>query len=360
MQRVVAVISVETDNDGMNMNRYRKQMLFSEVGEEGQRALLNSRVAVVGCGALGSVIAQTIVRAGVGFVRVIDRDFVDLSNLQRQVLYDEADVAQRLPKAIAAERKLRQINSEVDIEGIVADVHHENILSFIEDTDLILDGTDNFEIRYLINDAAVERGIPWVHGGCIGSHGQVMTIIPGKTPCFRCLMPEIPDPGSSETCDTAGVLAAAIQVVAALQVVDAMKLMLGQQDTIPSVLQIVDVWDGSLRRLDLSKLNENQSCPCCSGAERVWLAGERGSQSSVLCGRNSVQLTPPTKMSLSLAELESRLSSQGEVKNNSFLLIFRPQDSPRELTIFQNGRAIITGTEDLTEARQLYARYLGN
>lgn len=342
------------------MERYRKQILFHGVGEEGQKALLNSRVALIGCGALGSVIAQTVVRAGFGFVRIVDRDFVDLSNLQRQVLYDESDVEERLPKVVAAARKLKQINSEITIEPVLKDVTCENILSLIEDVDLIIDGTDNFEIRFLINDAAVEKKIPWIHAGCVGSHGQVMTIIPGETPCLRCLMPDIPDPGSAETCDTAGVLASAIQVVSSLQVVDAIKLLTGQRELISQSLTIVDVWEGTFRKLDVSNLNTNHSCPCCSGADRQWLNGEKGSQSTVLCGRNSVQISPAGKLGLTFKQLEEKLKSLGEVKNNSFLLIFKPSDSDHEFTIFQNGRAIISGTEDLSEARQLYTRYLGN
>lgn len=335
-------------------------MLFAPIGTEGQHKFLNSRVAVIGCGALGSALAQTIVRAGIGFVRLVDRDFVDLSNLQRQVLYDEEDVRQRLPKAEAAARKLRQVNSEISIEPHVADVTAENILRLVHDVDLILDGTDNFEVRFLINDASVETGIPWVHGGCIGSHGQVLTILPGQSACLRCLMPEIPDPGSTETCDTAGVIAPAIQVIASLQVVEAMKLLSGQREQVGKQLTIVDVWDGTLRQLDVSKLREAGNCPCCQQGDRSWLRGERGSQSSVLCGRNSVQLSPPAQMSLSFQELEQRLQSLGEVRNNSFLLIFKPHDSEHELTIFPTGRAIISGTEEVSEARHLYTRFVGN
>ena len=344
----------------VDMERYRKQILFDGIGEAGQQRLLESRVALIGCGALGSVIAQTLVRAGIGFVRLVDRDFVDLSNLQRQVLYDEQDVEQRLPKVIAAAEKLRRINRLIEIEPVLADVTCDNIAEFINDVDLIFDGTDNFEIRFLINDAAMEAGIPWIHAGCVGSHGQVMSIIPGETPCLRCLMPEIPDPGSAETCDTAGVLASAIQVVASLQVVDGLKLLTGQRELISSSLTIVDVWEGTLRKLDVSKLNQDQSCPCCSGGDRAWLRGEKGSHSTVLCGRNAVQISPPGKMSLSFDELQRRLQPLGEVQNNSFLLVFKPHESGHELTIFQNGRAMIGGTEDLSEARQLYARYLGN
>lgn len=353
----VGTISIDSTH---MYERYRKQVLFAGVGETGQAALLQSRVALVGCGALGSVVAQTLVRAGVGFVRLIDRDFVDLSNLQRQVLYDEADVRERLPKVVAARRKLTQINSDIKIEAVVADVTYRNILELISDVDLIIDGTDNFEVRFLINDAAVECKIPWIHAGCVGSHGQVMTIIPGESPCLRCLMPEIPDPGSAETCDTAGVLAAAIQIVASLQVVDAMKLLTGQRALISPSLTIVDVWEGTFRKLNLARLNAEKNCPCCSGSDRAWLHGETGSQSTVLCGRNSVQISPPTKMTVSFTDLEKRLQESGTVKNNSFLLIFSPRESDHELTIFQNGRAIITGTEDLTEARQLYTRYLGH
>ena len=341
------------------MERYKKQILFHGIGIEGQQQLLQSHVTLIGCGALGSVIAQTLTRAGVGFLRLVDRDFVDLSNLQRQVLYDEQDVSDRLPKAVAAAKKLRQINSQIEIESIVADVTFKNILDLFAGADLIIDGTDNFEVRYLINDAAMECGTPWIHAGCVGSHGQVMTIIPGETPCLRCLLPEIPDPGSSETCDSAGVLAPAINVIASLQVIDALKLLTGRPNLISRSLTIVDVWDASLRKLDISKLNADQSCRCCSGTERDWLKGERGSQSTILCGRNAVQLTPSTAMSLTFQELESRLKPLGEVFNNSFLLIFKPSESEHELTIFQNGRAIISGTEDLSEARQLYTRYIG-
>lgn len=340
-------------------DRYRKQVLFDGIGAAGQARLLEARVALIGCGALGSAIAQQLARAGVGMLRLIDRDFVDLSNLQRQVLYDEQDVAERLPKVVAAARKLEKVNSEISIEPQLVDVTWENILGLIQDVDLIIDGTDNFEIRFLINDAAVEQQTPWIHAGCIGSHGQVMTIIPGSGPCLRCLMPEIPDPGSTETCDTAGVLSPAIQVVASLQVVDALKFLTGQADLISRSLTIVDVWEGTLRKLDVSKLNQDGTCPCCSGGDRVWLRGDQGSQTTVLCGRNAVQISPPVAMSLTFKQLEERLNGAGAVRNNSFLLIFQPNESEHEFTIFPNGRAIISGTEDLSEARHLYSRYLG-
>ncbi len=339
--------------------RYRKQILFDGLGETGQERLCRSRVVVIGCGALGSVILELLVRAGVGFVRFVDRDFVELSNLQRQVLYDESDVAHKLPKVIAASQKLAKINSEIILEPIVQDVTYEGILDLIRDVDCILDGTDNFETRFLINDAAVETNTPWIHAGCVGSHGQVMSIVPRQTPCLRCLMPEIPDAGSSETCDTAGVIGPAVNIVASLQVVAALKILSGQQQLIKSELTIVDVWDGTLRNLSMDSLNAGNTCPCCSKGERLWLHGKSGSQTSILCGRNSVQVSPGSRSKLILVDLAKKLADSGIVQQNAFLLTLSPFDSVHELTIFTDGRAIITGTEDPSEARSLYARYIG-
>ncbi|MCA8998675.1 MAG: ThiF family adenylyltransferase [Planctomycetaceae bacterium] len=341
------------------MSRYRKQILFDGLGEAGQSRLRESRVLCVGCGALGSVIAESLVRAGVGMLRIADRDFVDLSNLQRQVLYDEEDVAQRLPKAIAAANKLRRINSDVVIEPHVADVTCQSVGELCDGVNLIMDGTDNFETRFLINDAAIEAGIPWIHAGCVGAHGQVMAIVPGQTPCLRCLMPEMPGPGTSETCDTAGVIGPAVQIVASLQVVAALKILSGQTELIRPELTVIDVWDGTLRQLKLSGLQEAGGCQCCGRREFPFLHGDEGSRSVVLCGRNSVQVAPSTSGKLSLFDLANRLDPSGEVQANPFLVRFRPDESEHELTIFADGRAIITGTEDLAEAKSLYARYIG-
>ena len=340
-------------------SRYRKQVLFDGLGEAGQQRLQESRAVLIGCGALGSVIAEALVRAGVGRLRLVDRDFVEISNLQRQVLYDEDDVRRKLPKAIAAQEKLSRINSEVTLEPVVEDVTCAGIVKLVSDVDLILDGTDNFETRYLINDVSVETGIPWVHGGCVGSHGQVMTIIPGRTPCLRCLMPEIPDPGTSETCDTAGVIGPAVNVVASLQAANAMKILSGQRELIEPVMTIIDVWEGTFRRLSLETLNAAGNCPCCAGTERHWLQGQRGSQSTVLCGRNAVQVAPSSEARLSLDALRQRLQESGDVTSNPFLLTFRPSDTNYEMTVFSDGRAIIGGTEDLALARTLYSRFLG-
>ncbi len=342
-------------------SRYRKQTLFAGIGEEGQRRLSAGTALVVGCGALGSVIAESLVRAGVGTVRIVDRDFVEITNLQRQVLYDEQDIADGLPKAIAAAQKLRRINSSITLEPHVADVDHTNILTLASGVDVILDGTDNFEIRFLINDAALDTGIPWINGGCVGSHGQVMTIIPGETACLRCLIDDVPPPGTTDTCDTAGVIAPAVNVTASLQVVDALKLLAGRRDLIDPVLTVFDVWDGSFRRLNTADLPARSDCPACRQGERLWLSGQRGSQTTVLCGRNAVQVSPPERATLALDEFAKKLTGSGQITSNSYLLRLKlPPPDDVELTLFRDGRAIITGTEDLSVARGLYARYVGS
>ncbi|MFO1094631.1 MAG: ThiF family adenylyltransferase [Planctomycetaceae bacterium] len=283
---------------------------------------------------------------------------METSNLQRQVLYDEQDVADQLPKAIAAARKLARINSTVRIEPLVADVNRHNVLELFRDVDIVLDGTDNFETRFLMNDAALETGVPWINGGCVGSHGQVMTILPGRTACFRCLIPQAPQAGATETCDTAGVIAPAVNVVSSLQVVEALKLLTGQTEQIGGVLTVIDVWDGTFRRLKLGDLPRQSDCPACQRGERAWLHGEQGSQTTVLCGRNAVQLAPADRHALSLEELAARLRPLGTVSANLYLVRFSV--APYELTVFQDGRAIVKGTEDAAVARSLYARYIGN
>ena len=342
------------------LERYSRQILFSGIGEEGQRRLLASRVLLCGCGALGTVLAESLTRAGVGFLRVVDRDYVELSNLQRQVLFDEHDVADRLPKAVAAAEKLTRINRDVTIEPIVADIDHTNILQFANQVDLILDGTDNFEVRFLINDASLETGIPWVNGGCIGSHGQAMTIFPGETACLNCLIPTVPDPGTTETCDTAGILGSAVNVIASLQVVDALKILSGRRELVSPTLTVVDVWDGTYRRMSVKDLRERSNCTACVQGERLWLSGTKGSQTTVLCGRNAVQVSPPIKVSLSFEDLEAKLQGTGEVSHNSYLLRLILKDPDYDVTVFRDGRAIVKGTEDIGVAKALYARYIGN
>jgi adenylyltransferase/sulfurtransferase len=342
------------------LDRYSKQVLFVGLGEEGQRRLRDSRVLLCGCGALGSVLADTLVRAGVGFVRLVDRDFVETSNLQRQVLFDEDDVRNRLPKAVAAEAKLRRVNSDVTVEAVVADVDHTNVLGFAEGVDLILDGTDNFEIRFLLNDASLETGIPWVYAGVIGSHGQTMPVFPGETACLQCLIETVPAPGTTETCDTAGVIGPAVNVVASLEAVTAMKILAGRRELVSPVLTVVDVWDHSLRTMNLGDLRERSDCRACKHGEREWLSGRRGAESTVLCGRNAVQVSPQDRGAVELDRLAEKLRATGEVTTNRFLLRLTLSDPRYEITVFRDGRAIVQGTEDIATARGLYSRYVGS
>jgi molybdopterin/thiamine biosynthesis adenylyltransferase len=372
-------------------SRYHKQMLFPGIGSDGQQHLSQSRILLVGCGALGCAVADSLVRAGVGHIRIVDRDFVELTNLQRQVLFDERDAEEQLPKVIAAQRRLNSVNSSVIVEPIIADVDHTNLAEFANGVSLILDGTDNFEIRYLLNDYSLDSGIPWIFAGCTGSAGQVMPVFPGESACLRCLMSSPPPPGTTETCDTAGVLGPAIQFVTAIQSTIAMKILTGRSSEVERRLHILDVWAGTLRSIDLSGLRSSGNCPACHQGERLWLSGSQRSSSTVLCGRNAVQITPPEKLQRPLTELAERLQASGKVSLNAFLLrvtipvestmlnpltghpdlVSEPSamtapsltsDAPAtiEMTVFPDGRAIIRGTSDPVAARTLYARYIGS
>lgn len=341
-----------------NLERYSRQMRFYGIGEAGQRKLLASHVTLCGCGALGTVLANVLVRAGVGHVRIIDRDFIETSNLQRQVLFDERDVAENLPKAEAAARKLAAINSAVHVEPVVADIDRTNILALCADADLILDGTDNFEIRYLINDVAVKLGKPWVYGGCIGSHGQVMTILPGQTPCLRCVFEAAPAPGEAGTCETAGVLGPIVNIVASLQATEAIKILTGNLEQVNRELVYLDIWDNIHRRIKVAPLFGKVDCPCCQRRRFEWLEGEHGSQTTSLCGRNAVQVSHRTPGKLNFEEMARHLGQMGEVSYNRFLLKFNVESY--EFTVFPDGRAIIKGTSDQDKARTLYARYIGH
>lgn len=342
-----------------SLDRYSRQMRFEGIGLEGQVAIRQSKVLLCGCGALGTVLADTLTRAGVGMIRIVDRDFVDLSNLQRQVLFDEQDVRDHLPKAIVAANKLGKVNSDVAIEAHVADIDWRNIRELATGVDLILDGTDNFEVRFLINDVSLELGIPWVYAGCVGSHGQTMAIFPHESACLRCVIEIPPDPGQTETCDTAGVLAPAIHMVTAIQSATALKILAGRKDLVAPKMTIVDVWDGTFRQMNLAKLREKSNCPACVQGARDWLNGKQASQSVVLCGRNSVQISPPSPINLSLDSLAERLSTFGAVARNPFLLKLTINDPNCEITVFRDGRAIVQGTDDIGVARGLYARFVG-
>lgn len=340
-----------------DLSRYARQSRFAPLGEDGQRRLAAAKVLVCGCGALGSAIANLLVRAGVGHVRIVDRDFVDLSNLHRQVLFDESDAAAALPKAVAAAEKLRRINSEVTVEPIVADITAANIERLAEGVDAILDGADNFETRLLVNDLAVYRRIPWVYGGVVGAEGQTMTILPGETPCLACLIPNCPPPGTTPTCDTVGVLGPAVGVVAAWQAGEALKLLSGHRDDICRKLTVFDLWSGQVRQIDVGRLRDVSDCAVCKRGEYAWLSGQEGSRTEVLCGRNAVQLTVPPP-SVPLTELADRLRPLGAVTCNAFLL--RLKVDAHEITVFADGRAIIGGTNDPAAARTIYARYIGS
>jgi adenylyltransferase/sulfurtransferase len=342
----------------ISLDRYSRQMRFYGVGEAGQRRLLDSHVTLCGCGALGTVLANALVRAGVGHLRLIDRDFIETNNLQRQVLFDEHDVAENLPKAEAGARKLNAINSGVHVEPVVTDIDRTNILELVQDADLILDGTDNFEIRYLINDAAVKLGKPWVYGGCIGSHGQTMTIIPGDTPCLRCVFEAAPAPGEAGTCETAGVLSPIVNVVASLQATEAFKILTGHVEQISRDLTYIDIWENAYRRIKIAPLKDKVDCPCCKHRRFEWLEGEHGTQTTSLCGRNAVQVAQRSPTTLNFEEMARHLEIHGEVSYNRFLLKFKADS--HEFTVFPDGRAIIKGTNDVDKARTLYAKYVGH
>ena len=335
--------------------RYSRQMLFREIGAGGQEKLLNSRVLLVGCGALGASHAEILARAGVGFLRIVDRDFVEFSNLQRQTLYSESDARERLPKAVAAQNRIKEINSEIETEAIVADVNHSNIENLIKDCDLILDGTDNFQIRYLMNDACVKHSKTWIYGAAVSSYGTTMTIFPTETPCLRCIFEEMPNAGSAPTCDTAGVIQPIITSISAIQTTEALKILTGNRDKLHKSLIQIDVWQNDWRKIKLGF--PNKDCECCARANFEFLDAESSEFSAVLCGRNAVQIAPPKASQIDLQNLGDRLKNLGEIKLNEYLLRLAIDDY--ELTVFRDARAIIRGTNDISTARSIYAKYIG-
>jgi adenylyltransferase/sulfurtransferase len=335
--------------------RYSRQVLFEEIGREGQARLMAARVALVGCGALGTVQASLLVRAGVGTLRIIDRDFVEESNLQRQILFDEADVKALLPKAVAAEKKLRAANSLVNVEGVVEDLNASTIGRLLEGFDLILDATDNFDARFLINDYCVKMGTPWVYGACVGSYGLTFPILPGETACLRCVFETAPPPGLSPSCDTAGVLGPIVGVVASLQAAEALKILTGRRERVTRKMSVTDVWEGRQSQIDLPPRDPN--CPCCGKREFPYLEGSLGSDTATLCGRNAVQIRRRDGLRLDLDEVAKRLGPVGTVEKNRFLL--RADIDACRLTLFADGRAIISGTTDPAVAKSIYSRYVG-
>lgn len=340
-----------------SLERYSRQILYPPIGVEGQKKIAAARVLIMGCGALGTAIANHMARAGVGLLRIVDRDFIEENNLQRQTLFDEADIAAGLPKAVAAERKLRQINSQISVEGIVADVNYTNVEELVRRADLVLDGTDNFETRFLINDACVKHGVPWIYGGCVGSSGMTMNIIPGQTPCLRCVWEEAPPPGFAPTCDTAGIIGPIAGVVAALECAEALKLLTGNLAELSRDLITVELWPISLTRHPVSKLREVADCPACKHGLFKALEPQESTHITALCGRGAVQITPRNPEHLDLVTLADTLSKLGQVKRSPFMLKFSVGDYT--LTIFPDARAIIQGTTDFSVARGLYAKYIG-
>jgi adenylyltransferase/sulfurtransferase len=336
--------------------KYSRQILFAAIGEAGQERLLASSAVLVGCGALGTSLANLLARAGVGRLRIVDRDFVEPSNLQRQTLFDESDAREALPKAVAAERRLRAINSSVAVEGIVADLTPKNVEELLSGFPLILDGSDNFETRFLVNDAAVQLGVPWIYGAVVASYGLTMTIRPGETACLACLLElegRREGAGVEETCDTVGVLNAAVNVIASIQATEALKLLTGNTQALHGRLVSFDVWSGQFQAIRVAR---NAHCRACARREFTYLEGE-AQPHITMCGRDSVQIHERSRK-LDLSELRARLApSVAELRSNDFLLRFTV--APYEVTVFADGRAIIKGTRDPAVARSLYARYVG-
>ncbi|HEY3134742.1 MAG TPA: ThiF family adenylyltransferase [Blastocatellia bacterium] len=334
--------------------RYSRQMLFDGIGRQGQDRLAQSKAVIIGCGALGAVQAETLARAGVGHLTLVDRDFVEESNLQRQIMFEESDALARLPKAVAAASRIVRVNSDIQVEQIVTDVNFENIEEIVAEADVVLDGTDNFETRFLINDACLKSKTPWIYGAAVGSYGLTMTVVPETSPCLRCVLEAMPEPGSGPTCDTAGVIMPIITVIASIQAAEALKLLTGQTEKLHHSLIRVNVWDFQFNILKLSGPRED--CPACSG-EFEFLRGVSRQVTTTLCGRNAVQIARSNGGDVDLATLAERLKSSGEVMFNDFLLRLRVDGY--DITIFRDARSIIRGTSDPVIARGLYARYIG-
>lgn len=344
----------EEREEGRGESRYSRQRLFVPLGDEGQARLSRARVGLVGCGALGSTIADHLVRAGVGYLRLADRDFLELNNLQRQTLFTEEDVAARMPKAIAAAGRLEAVNSEVEVDPQVLDIDPHSIRGFGEGLQCLVDGTDNFAVRYLVNDYAVSRDIPWVYAGVIGASGMTLTVVPGDGPCLRCLFPEPPAPGSTPTCDTAGILGPAPGVLGSIEALEVMKLLAAPQARNQGLLTI-DLWESTFETLHLGR---NPDCPACGRREFPFLEAAAEGGAVKLCGRDSVQVSPRPGAELDLEELGARLAGLGAIKMNPFLLEFAAEG--KTITVFTDGRAIVKGTEDAKVARSVYARYIGD
>lgn len=339
------------------LERYARQAAFYGIGNQGQKKLFEKTAVLVGCGALGCTSANLLARSGIRHLKIIDRDYIEISNLQRQSLFDEDDIKKNLPKSVAAQQKLQKINSEVQTESVVADLNPSNIDSILANTHIVIDGTDNFETRFLINDYCIKNGIPWIYGACIGSTGLTMNVIPSKTPCLRCILENIPHPGTGETCDTVGVIAPIASMIASVQVAEALKVLTDNFDTLRKGLLKIDLWRNEMRVLHTEEIKERIDCIACEQRQYEFLSRKKCSIATSLCGRNAIQILHDNGSPLNLEKLAFRLKTVGEVSSNSFLL--RLKVDKYELTVFPDGRSIITGTNDVSTAKTLYAKYIG-
>lgn len=338
-------------------NRYARQILFYGIGETGQNTIREKSAAIVGCGALGCTSANLLVRSGLGYLKIIDRDFIEESNLQRQSLFDEEDISKNLPKAIAAQRKLEKINPHVKIKAFVTDLNPSNINNTLRDADVIIDGTDNFETRFLLNDFCVKNCIPWIYGACIGSIGMTMNIIPSKTPCLRCVLEDIPLFGTTETCDTAGIIAPIASMIASIQVAEALKILTGNFDALSKGLLKIDLWRNEIKRMYLDDIKAKSDCITCKQQNYEFLTKDRYSLTTSLCGRNAVQILQREMANIDFTKLAERLNKVGEVSFNNFIL--RLKIDKYEMAVFPDGRSIVSGTNDVSVAKGLYAKYIG-
>jgi adenylyltransferase/sulfurtransferase len=342
----------------MTQLRYSRQVLFPGIGSSGQQKLEQSRALLIGCGALGSVIAEILVRGGVGRLTIADRDFVDETNLQRQSLYTEEDCRNGLPKAAAAVKHLRAINSGVEVIPRVVDVNTSTISDLVPGHDIILDGTDNFETRFLINDASLKYHVPWVYGGCAGAYGMCVAFVPGLTPCLRCILEAMPPPGSSPTCDTIGIIGPIVHVIAALEATEALKILTGQFEKLSRKLLNVDLWENQISGMDLSGMQPDGSCPACGQNQYEFLEGKYEGRTTSLCGRNAVQIHRNEPDSVDFHAISERLAPLGTVSYNEFLL--KAAVERYEIALFRDGRAIIRGAHDVEDARCAYAKFIGS
>lgn len=338
------------------IQRYSRQVKFAGWGQEEQEMLSNGRVLILGCGGLGSAAASLLARAGVGQLKLVDRDYMELSNLQRQILYDEHDVKEGLPKVIAAKRKVHEINANVNAEAVIADVNRMNIEKLVENIDVVIDATDNFETRFLLNDACVKHRIPWIYGACIESHGMCMTIIPGKTPCLRCIIERLPDKDAAPTCERVGVLGAIVTIIASIQANEAMKIVAQKNDEINKNIISIDIWNNSYQIVDSISADENKTCSVCRQHKFDFLSGRFGKAYTKIMGQNAVQIIPFEEGKVDLPKLAIELSSLGSVMVNEYLIRFLIDNF--ELSIFQDGRTIINGTTDTGIARNFYSKYV--